>query len=127
MHARILVVEDDCFIREVIRTALLEEGYLVDVAEDGAIAVDYLASRTPDLVVLDLALPRVGGLRVCEILRGQTSTANVPVLVVSATAGASAARAAYQVGANVYLDKPFDLAEFLGNVGDLLRSSESRP
>jgi two-component system response regulator MprA len=124
MPARILVVEDDYLIREVLNTALSDEGYTVDVAEDGMSAVDYLAERRPDLVVLDLALPRVDGLRVCEIVREQPSTSDVPVLVVSAMASASVVQAAYRAGANAYLDKPFDLSDFLSNVQSLLHADE---
>jgi two-component system, OmpR family, response regulator RpaA len=122
MSARILVVEDDYLIREVIRTALQDEGYDVEVAEDGAIAMQYISSHAPDLVVLDLALPVISGLRVCEAIRSQASTAKVPILVVSAMASVSAVRSAYRAGANVYLDKPFDLSVLLDNVETLLNS-----
>ncbi len=122
MAARILVVEDDSLIREVLEMALLGEGYVVDTAGDGISAVEYLSTETPDLVVLDLALPLIDGFQVCQVIRRQSATASVPVLVVSALASATAIRAAYRAGADVYLDKPFDLTEFLANVESLLRS-----
>jgi two-component system response regulator RpaA len=127
MSARILVVEDDTLIREVISTALGDEGYAVDVAEDGAVAVDYLATKTPDLVVLDLALPAMDGFQVCQAIRRQESTAEIPVLVVSAMASTNIVKAAYRAGADAYIDKPFDLTDFLRNVQSLLDSRhESR-
>ncbi len=122
MAARILVVEDDSLIREVLEMALLGEGYVVDTAGDGISAVEYLSTETPDLVVLDLALPLIDGFQVCQVIRRQSATASVPVLVVSALASASAIRAAYRAGADVYLDKPFDVSELLDNVQKLLQS-----
>ena len=126
MAARILVVEDDSLIREVLEMALLGEGYIVDTAGDGVSAVEYLSSETPDLVVLDLALPLIDGFQVCQVIRRQSATASVPVLVVSALASTSAIRAAYRAGADAYLDKPFDLSEFLANVQSLLESGARR-
>ncbi len=127
MAARILVVEDDTLIREVLEMALLGEGYVVDTAGDGISAVEYLSTETPDLVVLDLALPLIDGFQVCQVIRRQSATASVPVLVVSALASATAIRAAYRAGADVYLDKPFDLSEFLANVETLLKSRARSP
>jgi DNA-binding response OmpR family regulator len=126
MAARILVVEDDCLIREVLELALRGEGYVVDTTGDGTSAVEYLSTETPDLVVLDLALPLIDGFQVCQVIRRQSATASVPVLVVSALASASAIRAAYRAGADAYLDKPFDLSEFLAHVETLLKSG-ARP
>jgi DNA-binding response OmpR family regulator len=122
MAERILVVEDDSLIREVLEMALRGEGYVVDTAGDGISAVEYLSTETPDLVVLDLALPLIDGFQVCQVIRRQSATASVPVLVVSALASASAIQSAYRAGADVYLDKPFDLSEFLANVETLLQS-----
>jgi DNA-binding response OmpR family regulator len=126
MAARILVVEDDCLIREVLEMALLGEGYVVETVGDGISAIEYLSTETPDLVVLDLALPLVDGFQVCQVIRRQSATTSVPVLVVSALASSSAIRAAYRAGADAYLDKPFDLSEFLANVQALL-ASRARP
>lgn len=126
MAARILVVEDDCLIREVLEMALRGEGYTVDTAGDGVSVVEYLSTETPDLVVLDLALPLIDGFQVCQVIRRQSATASVPILVVSALASASAIRAAYRAGADVYLDKPFDLSDLLANVQALLKS-RARP
>ncbi len=119
---RILVVEDDRLIREVIATTLAGEGYNVDVAVDGAQAWDYLAERQPHLVVLDLALPRLDGLALCRRLRSQPATAKLPVLVVSAMTGSATVQSAFDAGADAFLDKPFDLAEFLEQVRALAAS-----
>jgi DNA-binding response OmpR family regulator len=124
MAARILVVEDDYLIREVLEMALRGEGYVVDAVGDGISAVEYLSTERPDLAVLDLALPYIDGFHICQVIRRQSATATMPIVVVSALASASAIRAAHRAGADVYLDKPFDIPDFLTNVQTLL---ESRP
>ncbi len=121
---RVLVVEDDRLIREVIATTLADEGYSVDVVEDGAQAWAYLAERRPHLVVLDLALPRLDGLTLCRRLRSQPATAGLPVLVVSAMTGSATVQSAFDAGADAFLDKPFDLSELLDQVRTLAGGGE---
>ncbi len=120
MLARILVVEDDRFIREIVATTLSAEGYAVDVTEDGAKAWDYLAQHKPELVVLDLALPYMDGITLCRKLRATPGGATVPVLVVSASSGRAVIQAALEAGADDFLDKPFDLADLAGRVQRLI-------
>ena len=119
--ARILVVEDDLPIQEIIVSALGYEGYSVDVVEDGAQAWDYLLSHDPDLVVLDLALPRMDGITLCRKLRANPPTRLLPVLVVSASGGESVVRSALDAGASAFLDKPFDLGDLVEQVLNLVR------
>ena len=126
MLERILVVEDDRFIREVVTTALTVEGYVVDVAEDGDQAWRYLSSQKPELIVLDLALPRMDGLTICRNLRAREDSAHTPVLVVSAMTGRSVVQAALDAGANDFLDKPFDLGDLLERVEALIAAGRAR-
>lgn len=123
MDSKILVVEDDCFIREVIETTLTDEGYSVDTAADGMLAWEYLTRSRPDLVVLDLALPRMDGLTICKKMRADQRLRTVPVLIASAMTSRSVIRAAIDAGANGFLDKPFDLCDFVDNVQRLLEGS----
>jgi two-component system, OmpR family, response regulator MprA len=124
MHARILVVEDDRFIREVVAIALRAEGYEVDLAEDGDRGWRYLAERSPSLVILDLALPYVDGLTICRRLRATPRQTHIPVLVVSAVPNDGAARVALDAGADAFLHKPFDLAELVELVRRLIGPPE---
>jgi two-component system, OmpR family, response regulator MprA len=129
MPARVLVVEDDRFIREVVAIALRADGYEVDVAFDGDLACRYLAVHQPAAIILDLALPYVDGLTICRRLRAAPGTASLPVLATSAAPGDDAARAALAAGANGFLHKPFDLGELIERVGLLIpvRSKEEHP
>ncbi len=125
MPDRILVVEDDRFIREIVATALTVEGYSVDVAEDGEQAWRYLSSQQPELVVLDIALPVIDGLTICRKLRARDDSGRTPVLVVSALTNRSIVRAALEAGADDFLDKPFDLSDLVGKVQALLGTART--
>lgn len=113
MPARVLVVEDDRFIREVVAIALRADGYVVDAVEDGDMACRYLAEKCPSAVVLDLALPYVDGLTICRQLRATPCSAMLPILITSAAPGDDVARTALAAGANAFLHKPFDLGELI--------------
>lgn len=120
MTARILVVEDDRFIREVVAIALRADGFAVDVVEDGDRACHYLAERSPALVVLDLALPFIDGFAICRRMRAVPRLARVPVLATSAAPGERTAAAALEAGADAFLHKPFDLGDLIDCVRRLL-------
>jgi CheY-like chemotaxis protein len=117
---RILVVDDDATIREVLTQVLLEEGYAVTAAADGPAALEALATAAPDLLVLDLSLagPLDGSAVVTASAHLPGPTA--PVLVVSARSRAELAATACAIGAAGVLSKPFDLDEFLSAVARLL-------
>jgi DNA-binding response OmpR family regulator len=117
----ILVVEDEEATREVLRFNLVGEGYLVSEAANGVEALEKARELRPDLIVLDLMLPELGGLEVCRILRQETST---PVLIVSARDSEVDKVVALRVGADDYMTKPFSLAEFMARVIALLRRAQ---
>jgi DNA-binding response OmpR family regulator len=118
MAYRILVVEDDPTLRLVLRDNLQSEGYRVDVADDGASAVGCARAAIPDLVVLDLTLPDYDGLELLPILRllGQ-----LPIIVLTARAQRDDKLKGLTLGADDYITKPFDTAEFLARVRAVLR------
>ena len=117
---RVLVVEDERKVANFIRQGLEEEGHTVEVAEDGADALDRLLASVPyDLVVLDVMLPRRDGLSVLKALRDkQVST---PVLLLTARDAVADKVAGLDLGADDYLTKPFAFDEFLARVRALLR------
>jgi DNA-binding response OmpR family regulator len=117
----ILVVEDEEATREILRFNLASEGYEVSQAADGVEALEKARELRPDLIVLDLMLPELGGLEVCRILRQETST---PVLIVSARDSELDKVVALRVGADDYMTKPFSLAEFMARVIALLRRAQ---
>jgi DNA-binding response OmpR family regulator len=117
----ILVVEDEEVIRETLRFNLVREGYEVSQAANGIEALEKARDLRPDLIILDLMLPELGGLEVCRILRQETTT---PVLVLSARDSELDKIVGLRVGADDYMTKPFSLAELTARVMALLRRAQ---
>ena len=116
---RILVVDDEPGVRDALRRALTLEGWSVDLAEDGRMALRVLAGDRPNAVVLDVAMPHVDGLEVCRRLRAAGD--RVPVLMLTARDAVADRVAGLDAGADDYLVKPFALEELLARVRALLR------
>ncbi|MFI6519086.1 response regulator transcription factor [Spirillospora sp. NPDC050679] len=119
--ARILVVDDEPAVRESLARSLEFEGYGVDEAADGLAALDRVAAAGPDLVVLDVLMPRMDGLTACRRLRAQGVT--TPVLMLTARDMVGDRVTGLDAGADDYLVKPFELDELLARVRALLRRS----
>jgi DNA-binding response OmpR family regulator len=115
---KILVVEDDLTLLEALEYNLAGEGYQVITAIDGLAALEVARERQPDLIVLDLMLPRLDGFEVCRILRRESS---VPILMLTARADEVDRVVGLEVGADDYLTKPFSMRELLARVKALLR------
>jgi DNA-binding response OmpR family regulator len=115
---RILVVEDDLTLLETLEYNLAAEGYEVITAADGLTALEVAREEQPDLILLDLMLPRLDGFEVCRILRRET---NVPILMLTARADEVDRVVGLEVGADDYLTKPFSMRELLARVKALLR------
>jgi two-component system response regulator MprA len=124
---RILVVDDDQAVRESLRRSLAFNGYEVDLAADGMEALDTIAARRPDAVVLDVMMPRLDGVETCRRLR--SAGEDLPVLVLTARDAVSDRVAGLDAGADDYLPKPFALEELLARLRALLRrtQAEARP
>lgn len=104
---RVLVVDDEPFVREVLSRFLSERGYQVDVAEDGQAALALIRDDAPDIVLLDLKMPRLGGLELLRILRDDG--AELAVITISGHADEDTARESLDLGAADFINKPFDL------------------
>jgi two-component system, OmpR family, response regulator MprA len=122
---RILVVEDDADIVDVLRRTLRAEGYEVRAAGDGPEALADLVEFAPDLVILDLGLPGMDGIEVCDRIR-KSENSEVPVLMLTARADAEDRVTGLDSGADDYLVKPFDRAELLARIRALLRRHPPR-
>ncbi len=118
---RLLVVDDDRGLREVLRRALALDGYEVRLAEGGASALTEVDSSVPDAVVLDIGLPDIDGLEVCRHLRRAGN--RVPVLMLTARDAVSDRIEGLDAGADDYLVKPFDIDELRARLRALLRRS----
>jgi two-component system response regulator MprA len=122
MSPRVLVVDDDEKITSFLRRALAYEGYQVDVASNGQVALNQALEAPPDLVVLDVMMAGLDGLEVCRRLR---AGGDVPVLMLSARDGVAARVHGLDAGADDYLVKPFALEELLARMRALLRRREA--
>ena len=118
-----LVVEDDDAIAQVLQRSLRMEGYEVRIAGDGVTALDEAHAFLPDLVILDLGLPRLDGLEVAKMLR---RTDDVPILVLTARDGVESRVEGLDAGADDYLVKPFERQELLARLRALLRRRPPR-
>ncbi|MFG2879969.1 response regulator transcription factor [Streptomyces sp. NPDC048337] len=120
-EARILVVDDEPAVREALRRSLAFEGYAVQTAVDGLDALDKAASYAPDLIVLDIQMPRMDGLTAARRLRSAGSV--TPVLMLTARDTVGDRVTGLDAGADDYLVKPFELDELFARVRALLRRS----
>jgi len=116
--ADVLVVEDDAAIREVVAYHLARAGHRVEAVADGVAGLEQFRTAQPDLVILDLMLPRLAGLDVLRIVRGQ---AQVPVIVISARDTEADKITGFDLGADDYLTKPFSVRELMARVQVALR------
>ena len=116
---RILVVEDERVAAEVLAKGLREHAYAVDIAGDGATAIEQAGTNDYDLIVLDILLPGLNGLEVCRRLRSEGLA--VPILMLTARGGPDQRVEGLDVGADDYLPKPYHFPELLARVRALLR------
>jgi two-component system response regulator MprA len=120
---RVLVVEDDTEIADVLRRSLRQEGHEVRTAGDGVEALDAADEFVPYLVVLDLGLPRLDGVEVCRRLRSES---DVPILILTARSDTEDRVEGLDSGADDYLVKPFERTELLARIRALMRRRPPR-
>ncbi len=118
---KVLLVEDDQSLAETLRYNLIREGYSVTWSADGDDAVHQARSKDPDLVILDLMLPKLDGYEVCRRIRRDRT---VPILILSARDEELDKVVGLELGADDYVTKPFGLKELLARVRAMLRRSE---
>jgi two-component system OmpR family response regulator len=118
---KVLIVEDDQTLLNVLKYNLVKENYDVLTAADGVQALDAARSNKPDLIVLDIMLPKLDGFEVCRILRREMTT---PILMLTARAEETDKVVGLELGADDYMTKPFSMREFLARVKAMLRRTE---
>jgi DNA-binding response OmpR family regulator len=123
---RILVVEDEPDLQELVRHHLARERYDVVTAGDGEAALREARRRIPDLIVLDLMLPGIDGLEVCRRLKTDPRTSTVPVVMLTAKGEESDAVIGLAQGADDYIRKPFGVKELVARIAARLRAAEVR-
>jgi two-component system phosphate regulon response regulator PhoB len=121
---RILIVEDDRSLADVVSYNLEQQGYEVHVARDGMEGLNHARLNPPDLVVLDLMLPVIDGLEVCRRLRADSNTRDLSILMLTAKSEETDEVVGFSVGADDYVTKPFSIKVLLQRVKALLRRAD---
>jgi DNA-binding response OmpR family regulator len=119
MKKRVLVTEDSATVLAMIKQALEDEGYSVITAMDGMEALNKAKEEKPDLIVLDLMLPKLDGYKVCGMLKMNTKYKNIPIIMLTARGGESDKKLGKEVGADAYIAKPFKPEALLGKIKEL--------
>ncbi len=124
---RLLVVDDDATVGRMVKINLAAEGFEVLVGHSGAEALSLVASAPPDCVLLDIMMPEMDGLEVCRRLKTNEATVDIPVIMLTAKAEVDDKLAAFNLGADDYISKPFDLYELSARVRAVMsRASYAR-
>ncbi|MDY3812527.1 response regulator transcription factor [Eubacterium sp.] len=121
MANKILVVDDDLNICELLKLYLENDGFVVYTANDGKQAVDMFKNKTPDLVLLDIMLPKMDGWQVCREIR---KTSSVPIIMLTAKGETFDKVLGLELGADDYVVKPFDTKEVMARVKAVLRRTK---
>ena len=123
MQYKILIVDDDENICELLRLYLEKDGFETVVANDGEQAVDYAAKYTPDLILLDIMLPKLDGWQVCREIR---KSSDVPIIMLTAKGETFDKILGLELGADDYISKPFDTKEVIARIKAVLRRSSDK-
>ena len=123
---KVLIVEDEESFLDALRVGLAREGFAIDVARDGAEALERFEAGAPDIVLLDVMLPRISGVDVCREIRTKS---DIPIIMVTAKGSEIDAVVGLEVGADDYVTKPYRFRELVARMRSVLRrsSDEQRP
>jgi DNA-binding response OmpR family regulator len=114
--SRILIVDDELDLVSVLRMGLEIEGFEVIEAMDGEEGLRRARNDRPDLMVLDLMLPKMDGYKVCRALKFDERFRNLPIIILSARSGESDRRLALDMGANLFVTKPYEMGDLVGKI-----------
>lgn len=120
---RILIVDDEPDLRSVLRFGLEAERFEVIEAADGEEGLKLACEQVPDLIVLDLMLPRMDGYKVCRALKFDDRYRQIPVIILSARSGETDRRLAMDLGADAFVTKPYDMKDLVSRVREQLRKA----
>ena len=117
---KVLVVDDEFHITTLLQVALESEGYEVMVANNGVEALELVELKTPDIILLDINMPRMDGWTVCERLKSDERTKPIPIIIVTAYVQPEHREKSFKVGANDFVEKPFDVVNLLAKIAKFL-------
>ncbi|GAB4352313.1 MAG: hypothetical protein Kow0099_36550 [Candidatus Abyssubacteria bacterium] len=121
-RSRILIVEDDPVNVELLTAQLHDEGYMIEAALDGEEALERVAHSKPDLILLDIMIPKRSGFEVCKVIKGTPETRAIPVIMVTALQDMESRVKGIAVGADDFLSRPVDKSELITRVKSMLRT-----
>jgi two-component system, OmpR family, alkaline phosphatase synthesis response regulator PhoP len=123
---RILVVDDEIYIVHILDFSLGMEGYEVITALDGEQALEKARADKPDLIVLDIMMPKLDGYETCKILKAEPDTKDIPVILLSAKGRNVDQKIGFEVGADDYITKPFSPRKLVERINAILGQSSSQ-
>jgi DNA-binding response OmpR family regulator len=126
-QARILIVDDEVYNRQLLEIMLAPEGFLLEMADTGAAALEAIARHPPDLVLLDIMMPDMDGYEVTTQIKGNPATSRIPVILITSRDDQKARTRGLAAGAEEFLTKPVDRAELSLRVRNLLRLVAGAP
>jgi two-component system, cell cycle response regulator DivK len=126
--AKILIVDDNADVREVLQCQLKMLGYLVISAENGSVAIEKAIAEQPDLIMMDIMMPEMDGWQASRAVRANPDTKDIPILAATAMCRRADLNACLEAGCNGYIVKPFTMMELKEKIGELItrNSGENR-
>ncbi len=122
MAKRILAVDDETDVVLIVKTALQSEGFVVDTAHNGPDALAAVKEQKPDLVLLDVMMPGMSGFDVMRALKADDATATIPIIMLTGLSERKKIQEALVGGTNYYIVKPFEMADLINKVNDVLNA-----
>ncbi len=121
---RVLAIDDDRAILDFLRTALEDNNYLVDLCEDENEARTALSKTLPDIVLIDASMPGIDGISLCRHMKSAPSTADIPIIIVTAYDDEETKHDAFLFGADEFISKPFEVKDLLEKIEKLTSSKK---
>lgn len=121
--ARVLVVDDEPDLLRVLQFGLQAAGYVVECASDGQEGLKKARESRPDIILLDLMLPKLDGYKICRLLKFDDRFKHIPIVILSARTQEGDQALALEMGANHFISKPYDFMEILGIIETLLKQA----
>ncbi|MFA4889684.1 MAG: response regulator [Candidatus Omnitrophota bacterium] len=118
---KLLLVDDESELVDMVKMRLEASGYTVSTAYDGMEALEKAKKEKPDLIILDLMLPKMDGYKVCGLLKADTRYSKIPIIMFTARAQESDKKMGEEVGADAYITKPFEPQALLEKIKELLK------
>ena len=125
-RARVLVVDDEADLIRILEFGLKSMGYAVETASDGQEGLKKAREMKPDIILLDLMLPKLDGYKVCRLLKFDERYKNIPIIILSARTQEGDQSLAMEMGANRFITKPYDFSEVMTHIETLLKSVPTR-